>query len=118
VLASAGTLTNFAIEAQVVAVASYRWGEMGRPMTRFLANWEVETDITLPSQTPFIRYDHPAGAYTVFLRNIPERRNDRTFLSMQFIFDAPSIAESKEIAEPLAKEFLDHLAFASNLWSD
>src|SRR5258708_12886696 len=34
---------------------------------------------------------------------------------MQFIFDAPSIQESKDIGEPLAKEFLDYLVVASNL---
>jgi hypothetical protein len=84
-------------------------------MTKFLANWEVESDITLPPGIPFIRYDHPAGTYTVFLRNIAGKRGDLTFLSMQFIFDAPAIQESKDIGERLAKEFLDHLAFVSNL---
>jgi hypothetical protein len=38
-------------------------------ITRFLANWEVESDIILPQQIPFVRHEHPAGTYTVFLRN-------------------------------------------------
>jgi hypothetical protein len=84
-------------------------------MTKFLANWEVEADIILPPETPFIRYNHPAGSYTAFLRNIPEQRTDLTFLSMQFIFDAPSLLESKDVGERSAKEFLDHLALTSNL---
>jgi hypothetical protein len=84
-------------------------------MTRFLANWEVESDIILPQQMPFVRHQHPAGTYTVFLRNLPETRHNITFLSMQITFEAPSLNEAKDIAEPLAKEFLDYLTFASNL---
>jgi len=84
-------------------------------MTRFLANWEVESDIILPQQIPFVRHQHPAGTYTVFLRNLPETRHNFTFLSMQIAFEAPSLNEAKDIAEPLAKEFLDYLTFASNL---
>ena len=86
-------------------------------MTRFLANWEVESDIVLPSEIPFLRHEHPAGTYTVFLRNLPEKRHDITFLTMQIVFDAPSLAEAKDVAEPLEKEFLDYLTFASNLRS-
>jgi len=84
-------------------------------MTRFLANWEIESDITLAADVPFIRFDHPAGSYTAFLRNMPGKRNNLTFLSMQFVFDAPSLQTAKDVGEPLAKEFLDHLAFVSNL---
>ncbi|WP_316237686.1 methylamine utilization protein MauJ [Bradyrhizobium sp. SZCCHNR1015] len=84
-------------------------------MTKFLANWEVEADIILEPETPFLRYSHPTGRFTAFIRNVPEQRNDSTFLSMQFIFDAPSLLEAKEVGEPLAKEFLDHLALSSNL---
>jgi hypothetical protein len=84
-------------------------------MTRFLGNWEVETDIVLPDGVPFLRYDHPAAAYSVFLRNIPEKRHELAYLSMQVIFDAPSLAESKTTGEQVAKEFLDHLSFVSNL---
>jgi hypothetical protein len=52
-------------------------------MTRFLANWEVESDIILSADLPFVRYDHPAGICTVFLRNIREKPGDLTFLSMR-----------------------------------
>ena len=83
-------------------------------MTRFLANWEVESDIILPQQIPFVRHQHPAGTYTVFLRNLPETRHNFTFFSMQIAFEAPSLNEAKDTAEPLAKEFLDYLTFASN----
>ena len=84
-------------------------------MTRFLANWEVESDIVLPSEIPFLRYEHPHSNYTAFLRNIPERRNELTYLSMQLIFEAPSLMDAKSVGEALAKEFLDYLSFASNL---
>lgn len=50
-------------------------------MTKFLANWEVETDITLPADIPFLRYDDPSSAYAVFLRNAQETRHDLTFLT-------------------------------------
>lgn len=84
-------------------------------MTRFLANWEVESDIVLPPEDPVLRYEHPAALYTAFLRNIPERRNDLTFLSMQLVFSAPSLMDAKSVGEQLAKEFLDYLCFSSNL---
>jgi hypothetical protein len=84
-------------------------------MPRFLANWEVESDLVLSPGQPFVRYDHPSSAYTVFLRNIPERRNEQTYLSMQFIFDAPALSEAKPIADEQAKEFLDYLTFVSNI---
>jgi hypothetical protein len=86
-----------------------------QPMTRFLGNWEVETDIVLPEGLPFIRYDHPSAQYSVFFRNIPAKQNDLTYLSMQVIFDAPSLTEAKTAGERVAKEFLDHLCFVSNL---
>lgn len=84
-------------------------------MTRFLANWEVESDIILPPDTPVLRYEHPTPSYTVFLRNIPEVRNELTYLSMQLVFDAPALTEAKAIGERLAREFLDYLSYTSNL---
>jgi hypothetical protein len=85
-------------------------------MGRFIGNWEVESDMVVPDGTPFVRYDHPASTYTVFLRNISDTRNDDlTFISMQVVFDAPALFEAKEIGEKLAKEFLDYLAFTTNL---
>jgi hypothetical protein len=83
-------------------------------MTRFLANWEVESDLILPPGQPFVRYDHPSSLYNVFLRNIPERRNDQNYLSMQFIFEAPSLSQAKAVGEEQAKEFLDYLSFTAN----
>lgn len=83
---------------------------------RFLGNWEVESDLVLPKGTPFLRYDHPAATYTVFLRNIRRDRNDDlTFISMQLVFDAPTLFEARSAGEKFAKEFLDYLAFTTNL---
>lgn len=85
-------------------------------MPRFLGNWEVESDMVLQNGKPFLRYDHPAAAYTVFLRNIREdRADDLTFISMQLVFDAPALTEAKSVGEKHAKEFLDYLAFITNL---
>jgi hypothetical protein len=84
-------------------------------VTRYLANWEVESDIIVPEGTPFVRYDHPAAEYTVFLRNIPGKSNDTSNLSMQFIFDAPSLKEARETADLRARQFLDFLSLGSNL---
>lgn len=84
-------------------------------MPRFLANWEVETDIILPAEPPFLRYDHPKGAYTIFLRNLPEKRHDQAFLSMQIVLDAKSIDQVQDVSEQIGKEFLDHLSFVSNM---
>lgn len=84
-------------------------------MTKYLANWEVESDVILPEGIPFLRYDHPAATYTAFLRNIPETRHDLTYLSMQIVFDAPSLKDAQKVGEPLAKEFLDYLSFMTHL---
>jgi hypothetical protein len=84
-------------------------------MTKFLANWEVESDIILPPEVPVLRYEHPTELFTAFLRNIPEERSDLTFLSMQLVFSAPSLTEAKLVGEQLAKEFLNYLCFTSNL---
>ena len=85
-------------------------------MPRFLGNWEVESDLVLPQGTPFLRYQHPASTYTVFLRNINEERpDDLTFISMQLVFEAPTLRDTRAIGEQFAKEFLDYLAFTTNL---
>jgi hypothetical protein len=85
-------------------------------MPTFLGNWEVESDLVVPEGIPFLRYEHPASSYTVFLRNIDEkRRDDLTFISMQLVFDAPTLDETRTIGEQHAKEFLDYLAFTTNL---
>jgi hypothetical protein len=84
-------------------------------MPRFLANWEVESDLILPPEQRFLRYEHPNSLYTVFFRNISERRNEQAYLSMQFVFDAPSLKEAKTTGEEQAKEFLDYLCFSSNI---
>jgi hypothetical protein len=80
-----------------------------------MANWEAEADITIPDGTPFIRYEHPQGAYIIFLRKAPPEDNTPLKLSLQVICDAPSLSEANEITEAHAKEFLDYLSYASNL---
>jgi hypothetical protein len=84
-------------------------------MTRIMANWEADADITIPDATPFIRYEHPQGAYIVFLRKAPPEDNNPLKLSLQVICDAASLSEAEEITEAHAKEFLDYLSYASNL---
>jgi hypothetical protein len=84
-------------------------------MPKYLANLEVETDLVLPDSLPFVKYEHPFARYTVFLRNISEERGDLTYLSMQLIFEAETVSDSKETAIELAKDFLDYLSYASSL---
>jgi hypothetical protein len=84
-------------------------------MARVMANWEAEADITIPDGTPFVRYDHPQGRYTIFLRKAPAEENSPLKLSVQVICDAPSLKDAHDVTETYAKEFLDHLSYASNL---
>ena len=84
-------------------------------MTRVMANWEVESDIILPKGTPFIRYDHPGGAYTVFIRPSHVDGAARSALTLQIIFDAPDLKEASDLSEDLTKEFLDYLTYTSNM---
>lgn len=84
-------------------------------MTRIMANWDVEADITLPDDTPFLRYDHPQDRYTVFLRRAPSEENNPLKHSLQIVCDAPSLREAHDITETHAREFLDYLTYSSNL---
>jgi hypothetical protein len=84
-------------------------------MTRIMANWDAEADITLPHDTPFMRYEHPQGKYLIFLRKAPPEQNNPLKLSLQLLCDAPSLAEAHDISESHAKEFLDYLSYTSNL---
>ena len=84
-------------------------------MTRIMANWDVESDITLPDNTSFIRYDHPLGKYTAFLRKPPPGETNPVKMSLQVICDAPSLHDGNEISAAHAKEFLDYLSFASSM---
>jgi hypothetical protein len=62
-----------------------------------------EGDIILPNEIPFLRHEHPTGTYIVFLRNLPEKRHDIIFLTMQIVFDAPSLNEAKEVVGRLTR---------------
>ena len=84
-------------------------------MARVMTNWEVESDIILPTDTPFIRHDHPENKYSVFLRPSHVAGATRSMLTLQIIFDAPDLNEAKELSEGLAKDFLDYLTFTSNM---
>jgi hypothetical protein len=48
-------------------------------MTRFLANWEVESDIILPQQIPFVRHEQ-------------DKRDDQNTTSAGRQFDIPRAA--------------------------
>jgi hypothetical protein len=84
-------------------------------MTRVMANWEVESDIILPKGTPFARYDHPGGAYTVFIRPSHVDGAAGSALTLQIIFDAPDLKEASDLSQDLTNEFLDHLTYTSNM---
>lgn len=84
-------------------------------MTTFLVNCEVEAHVSLADGNPVLRYSHPRGLYKVSLRNLHvEPGADRPLLSLQMTFEAPSLGEAKDIAEPHVKEFLDYLTFVTS----
>lgn len=85
-------------------------------MTKFLANCEVEAHLFLAPGLPVLRHDHPAGTYSIFLRDLQVKRgNDTPLLSALIVFDAPSLQDAKEIGENHLRDFLDYLTAVTNL---
>lgn len=84
-------------------------------MTRIMANWDLESDITLPDATPYVRYEHPQGKYVIFLRKAPAEETNPLKMSLQVICEAPTLHDASEISEALAKEFLDYLSYATSM---
>jgi hypothetical protein len=84
-------------------------------MMQFLMNTEVEGHISLAEGNSVLRYNHPTGKYTVFLRDLQvEPASNPPLLSVQITFDDATLNEAREVGTNHLKEFLDYLVLVTN----
>jgi hypothetical protein len=80
-----------------------------------IANYEIESELSVISDDIILKFQHPKGQIQARIKNIV--RNDYStpfLLSMQIIFQAPNLKEAQNIAEDKLAELLNMLAFATS----
>lgn len=79
-----------------------------------VANYEINSEISIIQDDKILRITHPSGLYRARIQNI--KRLDFTThfrLSLHLYFEAPSLKESKEIGNNLLADCLNMLAFTT-----
>ena len=81
---------------------------------RVLANFEVESDISIVADATRLKIVHPTNRFTIFVQNIVRPEYSTPFLlSVQVIYDAPTVEDSKETGVDRLVQFLNILAFVT-----
>jgi hypothetical protein len=81
---------------------------------RCVANYEIESEISVVADSKRLQIEHPKGAYRVLLKNIPRTEFSTPFLlSLHLYFDSPSLKEARDIAEERLVDCLNMLAFTT-----
>lgn len=79
-----------------------------------IAKYEIESDISVVSDDVRLEFKHPEGRFQARIKNIMRGDFSTPFLlSLQIIFEAPSLNEAKDIAEDRLAECLNMLAFST-----
>ncbi len=79
---------------------------------RCLANYEIESDMSVISDETRLKIDHPKGEFTAYVKNVVRPDYSAPFmLSLQIGFDAPSLEDAREIARDKLIQCLNMLAF-------
>jgi hypothetical protein len=79
-----------------------------------IANYEIESEISVLSDDIRLRLQHPKGQFQARIKNIVRDDYSRPFLlSVQIIFEAPRLKEAQDIAQDKLVEFLNMLALAT-----
>jgi hypothetical protein len=79
-----------------------------------IANFEIKSELSVFADNHWLKFRHPSGLFRARLRNI--KRDDFTppfLLTLHLAFDAPSIDESKELAEERLADCLNMLSFVT-----
>lgn len=81
---------------------------------RCIANYEIESEMSVASDDIRLQLRHPNGHFQVRMKNIVRDNFSTPFLlSLQIIFEAPSLNEAREIAQEKLTEYLSMLAFVT-----
>jgi hypothetical protein len=81
---------------------------------RCIANYEIESEISVVSDDVRLKLQHPKGQFQARIKNIVRDDYSTPFLlSLQIIFEAPSLMEAQDIAEDKLVECLNMFAFAT-----
>lgn len=81
---------------------------------RCIANFEIESEMSVVSDDIRLKLQDPKGHFQARIKNIVRDDFSKPFLlSLQVIFDAPSLNEARDIAEEKLAECLNMLAFVT-----
>lgn len=81
---------------------------------RCIVNYEIESEISVVSDDIWLKLQHPKGEFQARIKNIVRKDYSTPFLlSLQIIFEAPSLEEAQDIAQDKLVECLNMLAFAT-----
>jgi|GEM_PF-783695 hypothetical protein len=81
---------------------------------RCIANYEIESEISVVSDDVRLKLQHPKGQFHVRIKNIVRDDYSTPFLlSLQIIFESPSLEEAQDIVQDKLDECLNMLAFAT-----
>ena len=79
-----------------------------------VANYEVKSEISVVSDNAWLTIKHPQDLFRARICNIVRKDFSSPFLlSLQIIFDAPSLADAQPLADDRFVECLNMLAFAT-----
>lgn len=81
---------------------------------QYIANYEIESEVSVVSDGVRLKLNHPNGLFQVHIKNIVRVDYSTPFLlSLQIIFEAPSLMETQDIAQNKLVECLNMLAFVT-----
>lgn len=81
---------------------------------RCIANFEIESEMSVVSDDIQLKLQHPKGQFQARIKNIVRKDYSTPFLlSLQIIFEAPSLMEAQDIAQDKLVECLNMFAFAT-----
>lgn len=81
---------------------------------RCVANYEIESEMSVASDDIRLKLQHPKGHFQARIKNIVRDDYLTPFLlSLQLIFEAPSLNEAKDVAQEKLTECLNMLAFVT-----
>ena len=81
---------------------------------RCIANYEIESEMSVVADDVRLKLQHPKGQFQAQIKNIVRDDYSKPFLlSLQIIFEAPSLNEARNIADQRLAECLNMLAFVT-----
>lgn len=84
-------------------------------MTKWIADFEVESHLSVAKDDLKFKFNHPDNLYEIHLKNSSSTTaEDYPLLSTQVIFECQSIEETTKLAEQYLRLFLDILTFITN----